>query len=150
MTSHQPRRRRTHRLCGDTGDAGPLEAVILMPALLLMFALVLAFGRAATADTDVEHAARVGARAAATAQSMGGAQQRAHVVVSESLADSGLACITRQVGVGGSLQPGGRVSVTVTCVASMADLSGFGLVPGDRTLTATASEVVDRIRGGGG
>ena len=81
---------------------------------------------------------------------LGGEGPGAHVVVSESLADSGLACITRQVGVGGSLQPGGRVSVTVTCVASMADLSGFGLVPGDRTLTATASEVVDRIRGGGG
>ena len=82
------------------GDAGPLEAVILMPVLLLMFALVLAFGRAATAGTDVEHAARVGARAAAAAQSMGGAEQRAQVVVSESLADSGLACISREVGVG--------------------------------------------------
>jgi Flp pilus assembly protein TadG len=138
------------RLRGDAGDAGPLEAVILIPVLLLLFALVLAFGRAATAGTDVEHAARVGARAAAAAQSMGGAEQRAEVVVSESLADSGLACLSRRVGVGGSLQPGGRVSVTVTCVASMADLSGFGLLPGDRTLTATASEVVDRVRGGGG
>ena len=38
---------------------------ILVPVLVLLFALVVAFGRAATADTDVEHAARVAARAAA-------------------------------------------------------------------------------------
>lgn len=137
------------RVRGDRGDAGPLEVAILMPVLLLLFALVIAFGRATTADTDVEHAARVGARAAAAAQSMGGAQQRAQIVVVESLADSGLACSQRNVAVGGSLQPGGRVSVTVTCVASLADLSGFGLLPGDRTLSATASEVVDVVRGGG-
>lgn len=137
------------RAQGERGDAGPLEVAILMPVLLLLFALVIAFGRATTAGTDVEHAARVGARAAAAAQSMGGAQQRAQTVVVESLRDSGLACVERSVSVGGSLQPGGRVSVTVTCVASMADLAGFGLVPGARTLSATASEVVDVIRGGG-
>lgn len=137
------------RVRGDAGDAGPLEAVILMPVLLALFALVIAFGRATTADTDVAHAARVGARAAAAAQSMGGAVARAQVVVAESLSDSGLACAQRRVGVGGSLQPGGRVTVSVTCVASMADLSGFGIVPGARTLSATATEVIDVIRGGG-
>ena len=137
------------RARGEAGDAGPLEAAILIPVVLLLFALVIAFGRATTADTDVEHAARVGARAAAAAQSMGGAQQRAHTVVVRSLSDSGLACADREIAVGGSLQPGGRVSVTVTCVASMADLSGFGLLPGRRTLSATASEVIDVVRGGG-
>lgn len=121
-----------------------------MPVLLMLFALVLAFGRAATAGTDVEHAARVGARAAAAAQTMGGAQERAGIVVANSLADSGLACAQRDVAVGGALQPGGQVAVTVTCVASMGDLSGLGLLPGSRTLTATAVEVVDVHRGGGG
>ncbi|MFV0308946.1 MAG: TadE/TadG family type IV pilus assembly protein [Desertimonas sp.] len=122
--------------------------MILLPVLLMLFGLVLAFGRAATADTDVAHAARVGARAAAAAQTMGGAQQRATVVVDNSLVDSGLACVRREVAVGGGLQPGGQVTVTVTCVASLGDLSGLGLLPGSRTLTATATEVVDVHRGG--
>jgi len=145
MTS---RRRPRGRVRGDRGDAGPLEAVILMPVLFAMFALVIAFGRTTTADTDVEHAARVGARAAAAAQSMGGATARAQIVVSQSLADSGLSCSTQSVSVSGSMQPGGRVTVTVTCVASMADVADYGLVPGSRTLTATATEVIDTNRGG--
>jgi len=136
-------------LSGDAGDAGPLELVILAPVLLALFAIVIAFGRATTADTDVEHAARVGARAAAAAQSIGGATARAQEVVSESLADSGVSCVSRSVGVGGSMQPGGQVTVTVRCVASLADLTRYALLPGSRTLTASATEVIDRTRGGG-
>ena len=133
----------------ERGDSGPLEMVILMPVLLALFALVVLFGRATTADTDVEHAARVGARAAAAAQSMSGATARATTVVDESLADSGLSCAERSVAVSGSMQPGGRVTVTVRCVASLADVTKYGFIPGSRTLTATASEVVDATRGSG-
>ncbi len=68
---------------GERGDAGPLEMVILMPVLLLAFAVVVLFGRTTTAATDVEHAARVGARAAAAAQSVSGARSRADAVVAE-------------------------------------------------------------------
>ncbi len=142
------RRRRPSR-GSDAGDAGPLELVILTPVLLALFALVVAFGRATTADTDVQHAARVGARAAAAAQSMGGATARAQEVVAESLAGSGLSCVRRSVGVAGSMQPGGQVTVTVRCVATLADLTRYGLLPGSRTLSATATEVIDRTRGGG-
>jgi Flp pilus assembly protein TadG len=134
---------------GERGDAGPLEMVILTPVLLLMFAVVVLFGRATTADTDVAHAARVGARAAAAAQSMAGAHRRAATVVAESLADSGLSCVQRSVSVAGSLQPGGRITVTVRCVASLADVTRYGFIPGSRTLTATAAEVIDVRRGGG-
>lgn len=135
---------------GERGDAGPLEMVILMPVLLLAFAVVVLFGRTTTADADVEHAARVGARAAAAAQSLSGATSRASAVVTESLAHSGLSCVSRSVGVSGSMQPGGRVTVTVTCVASLADVTRYGVIPGSRTLTATASEMVDLNRGAGG
>ena len=120
-----------------------------MPVLLAMFALVVLFGRTTTAATDVEHAARVGARAAAAAQSMGGATSRATTVVDQSLADSGLSCAQRSVAVSGSMQPGGRITVTVRCVASLADVTRYGFIPGSRTLTATASEVVDVTRGSG-
>ena len=138
----------TDRLRGQRGDSGPLEAVILIPVVLAMFALVVAYGRTTQADSKVEHAAAVGARAAATAQTAGGGSSLAQRVVGESLTGAGLSCISRSVSVGGDYTPGGRVTVTVSCRASLADLTGLGLPLGSRTLTATASEVIDVNRGG--
>ena len=140
---------RQSRCRDDHGDAGPLELVILMPALLLLLALVIAFGRTSAASSDVEHAARVGARAAAASQTMGGAEARAASVANESLRGSGLSCVDSGVSVGGSIAPGGQVTVTVSCVADLGDLVQFG-VPGSKTLTATATEQVDVVRGGAG
>lgn len=135
------------RCDADRGDAGPLELVILMPALLLLFALVIAFGRTSTAGGDVEHAARVGARAAAASQTFGGARERAATVVAESLRSSGLSCVASDVSVAGDVAPGGQVTVTVRCVADLGDVVQFG-VPGAKTLEATATEQVDVVRGG--
>jgi Flp pilus assembly protein TadG len=136
------------RLRGARGDAGPLELVILVPVLLLLFALVVAFGRSMTAQQQVQHAAAVGARAAAGAQTQGGGTALADQVVGESLARVGMTnCGAPDVG--GDWTPGGRVSVTVTCEVNLGDLLAFGHLPGSRTLHATATEVVDRTRGGG-
>ena len=75
------------------GDSGPLEVVILLPAVLLLFGLVVAFGRTTTAATNVEHAAAVGARAAAAAQTVRRRRRpAAGGVVDDSLAGSGLSC----------------------------------------------------------
>ncbi len=134
------------RARGDRGDSGPLEMVILLPAVLLLFGLVVAFGRTTTASQHVEHAAAVGARAAAGAQTAGGADALAADVVGRSLAQYGMSCAPPAVG--GTFTPGGRVSVTVTCVVDLGDVTKFGFIPGSRTLTATASEVIDRTRGG--
>ena len=139
---------KSRRARGERGDSGPLEMVILLPAVLLLFGLVVAFGRTTTADTDVEHAARVGARAAASAQTSGGGSALAQAVVADSLRRAGLACASGpSVAVGGPWVPGGRVTVTVSCTTSLADVTKFG-IPGARTLTATATEVIDRTRGG--
>ena len=132
---------------GDRGDSGPLEVVILLPAVLLLFAIVVAFGRATTAEQHVEHAAAVGARTAAGAQTAGGAAVATADVVGRSLAQHGMRCAPPAVA--GTFSPGGRVSVTVTCVVDLGDLTRLGFVPGSRTLTATASEVIDRTRGTG-
>lgn len=43
-------------------------------------------------------------------------------------------------------EPGGTVTVTVECTAPMADVTLLG-VPGTRTFTATATEVIDTYRG---
>ena len=136
----------SRRARGDRGDSGPLEMVILLPAVLLLFGLVVAFGRTTTASQHVEHAAAVGARAAAGAQTAGGASVLAGDVVGRSLAQYGMSCPAPAVG--GSFTPGGRVTVTVTCVVDLGDVTRFGFIPGTRTLTATATEVIDRTRGG--
>jgi hypothetical protein len=41
------------------------------------------------------------------------------------------------------------VSVTVSCTVSLDDVAHLQLALGSRTMTATASEVVDRTRGDG-
>jgi Flp pilus assembly protein TadG len=134
----------------DRGDSGPLEMVILVPVLLALVALVVAAGRTTTADTDVEFAAQVGARAAAQANTAGAASARAEQVVTETLADSGLSCVDHSVSVDASdLRPGGRVSVTVSCTVSLDDVANLQLNVGSRTMTATASEVIDTVRGEG-
>ena len=134
----------------ERGDAGPLEMVILVPVLLALIALVVAFGRTTTARSDVQFAAQVGARAAATANTAGAARARAEQVVTATLADSGLTCVERSVSVDtGDLRPGGRVSVTVSCTVSLDDVAHLQLALGSRTMTATASEVVDHTRGDG-
>ena len=69
-------------------------------------------------------------------------------MVGESLAGSGLACQSQATSVSGAFTPGGRVTVTVSCVVALGDVTQFGLIPGSRTLTASATEVIDRTRGG--
>ena len=133
----------TTRCRGDWGDSGPLEAVILIPVLLALFALLMAFGRTTTAGNDVEHAARVGARAATGAQTIGGATGRAEAVVRKSLMLSGLSCTSHSTFVSGVMRPGGRITVSVSCVVDLGDVTDLGPIPGSRTLRATASEVID-------
>ena len=90
----------------------------------------------------------MGARAAAGAQTAGGGANVAARVVGQSLAGAGM---TRcgAPGVAGTWTPGGRVTVTVSCTVDLGDVTRFGLIPGSRTLTASATEVIDRTRGGG-
>jgi len=133
----------------ERGDSGPLELVILVPVLLALVALVVAAGRTTAAGADVTFAARVGARAAAQAGTAPAARARAEQVVAATLDDSGLACVHRSVSVdAGDLRPGGRVSVTVSCTVGLDDLADLGLTLGSRTMTATATETVDHVRGG--
>ena len=136
------------RDAGERGDAGPIETVILVPVLLLLVGLIVAFGRTTSATSDVAFAARVGARSAVAAQTLDGARQRAKTVVAASLAQSGLACVSSSTTVTGDVRPGGRLTITVACTADLSDITQLGLLPGSRTLTGTATELIDVNRGG--
>jgi Flp pilus assembly protein TadG len=132
------------RLSGDAGFAAA-ELPIAVTALILVMLLMIGGLRITNTRSDVQSAAHAGARAAAGERSMGAANAAASRVVNASLAARGVACASPSTSTSGNLS-GGTVTVTVTCNVSLADVSlaGFG---GSTTITATASERSDELRG---
>jgi len=131
----------------DRGSAG-VEAALAVTALLAVAFLAVGGIRILSSGSDVDAAARAGARAAAAEYNWADAEAAASHVVAQSLADRGVACSSMSVTVGGDLSAGSTISVSVTCVVSLADvvLAGF---PGARTVTGSGVEFVDAVRGGG-
>ena len=132
----------SRRSVGESGSA--LEAVIGGFTFALIV-VILAVGYATrAASNQVEDAAREAARSAATRPDPATAADIANDTVHANLDQL---CAT--VDVASDLtdfHPGGSVTVTVTCLAPLARL---GPIAGpDRTVVSSATEVVDRYRGG--
>lgn len=125
-----------------------VEVAILAPALVALMLLVVFAGRVSYADGEVRRAAAEAARAASLRQSPEAAVVAAQDTAASNLADSGFVCgeLTTDVDTT-QLVAGGRVSVTVRCVADMSDVTLLG-VPGTRTFESRSVEVIDRYRGG--
>jgi Flp pilus assembly protein TadG len=129
-----------------TGDRGSVtvEMVILTPVLITLVLFVVFLGRAGGATEQVRHAADAGARAASIVSrpSMGNV---AHLVATADLAANGVNCGSTTVSVSISNAP--RVSsVTVTVSCSVNSQGTALLGAGQRTLTASSTEVIDRFR----
>jgi Flp pilus assembly protein TadG len=136
---------RARRIRGEEGQA-IAELVIVAPVLLLVIVLMVALGRVDSAQGDVESAARAGVQAAVVQADAGAAQTQASFAVTSTLAGAGLTCPSPQITTNTSnFVAGGSVSVTVTCVTSLADVSVPG-VPGSKTLTATSVAHLDQFR----
>ena len=136
----------------DRGDEGQAiaELVIVAPVRLLVIVLMVALGRIDSAQGDVESAARAGVQAAVVQADGAEAQTQATSAVTSTLAGAGLTCPAPQISTDTSnFVAGGTVSVSVTCVTSLADVSVPG-VPGSKTLTATAVAHIDEFRTVGG
>ena len=74
------------------------------------------------------------------------AQTQASAAAQSSLSGAGLTCTAPQISVNTSnFVAGGWVSVSVTCVTSLADVSVPG-APGAKTLSATSSAHLDPFR----
>jgi len=124
-----------------------VEVAVIAPAFVFLMLLVVFAGKVSEADGNVERAAAEGARAASLRQHPGNAATDARSTVEANLATAGVSCSTLEAIVDTSdFEPGGTVTVTVECTASMADVTLLG-VPGTRTYTATATEVIDTYRG---
>lgn len=123
-----------------------VEVAVIAPALLFLMLLVVFAGKVSEADGNVERAAADAARAASLRQHPTDATTDAEAAAAENLAAAGVPCLNLITTVDtDDFAPGGTVTVTVRCEASMAEVTLLG-VPGRRTFTATAVEVIDTFR----
>ena len=138
---HRPRFR------GERGSAAT-ELVILVPMAVLLVGFIILVGRLSTTNQDVTSASRDAARAASVRQFPDAASADGTAAATVTLANRNVSCQTLTVEVDTTqLQPGGQVTVTVTCTVGLNDIVGLG-IPGNRTITSTSTAVVDKFRGG--
>lgn len=145
QTAHRPTNDPPH---GERGSIA-VEVAVIAPAFIFLMLLVVFAGKVAEANGNVERAASEAARSASLRQHAGDATADAQVAAEQNLSRAGVACVALDTAVDTSdFRAGGTVTVTVTCRASMADVTLLG-VPGTRTFTARAVEVIDTYRSGG-
>ncbi|MFF3350703.1 TadE family protein [Streptomyces sp. NPDC002779] len=137
------------RVRGDQGSAA-IEAAIVLPALLMFLCMAIAGGRIVISGAKIDAAAEDAAREASIHRTVAAAQSAARSAAAESLTDQGITCASTSVHIntGGLNVPVGQVgtvTATVTCTVSLSDLLLPG-VPGAKTLTSTATSVVDQYR----
>jgi Flp pilus assembly protein TadG len=133
---------------GDRGSAA-VEMAIVAPAVFLLLMLVIFAGRVTEAKREVLTAATAAARAASLQSGETSARGAAQAAAAEALDNAGLTCTPMRIEFGHlDLSPGGSVNVTVFCTADVASVAMPGIAP-DQTVSAEATEVVDRYRGTG-
>ncbi|MGW1527961.1 TadE/TadG family type IV pilus assembly protein [Streptomyces sp. NPDC002159] len=137
------------RLRSDEGSVA-IEAAIILPALIMFLCMAIAGGRIVTSGAKIDSAAEDAAREASIHRTAAAAQSAAQSAAADSLNDQGITCASTHVTIdtGGLSVPVGQVgtvTVTVTCTVNLSDLLLPG-VPGAKTLTSTATSVVDQFR----
>ena len=126
-----------------------VEVAVVAPAFVFLMLLVVFAGRVSEADTTIRRAASEAARAASLRQHPRHATAHPETGAGADLSAARVRRLPLTIEVDDTdFRPGGTVSVTVDCVASMADVTLLG-VPGTRTFTARSTEVIDRYRGDG-
>ena len=122
------------------------ELAVLAPVLIGFMLFVVFAGRTAQAEGDVTNAAHEAARAASLVATPRAATEAATATATANIAEGTVACRRLDVTVDTSdFTSGGQVAVTVTCEAAFGDIAMLA-VPGTRTFTATAIEVIDTFR----
>ncbi len=136
--------------CDERGAAAT-ELALLVPAFMLLLAVMVGGGRIWLARSAVYEAAGAAARAATLQRSAVEAEAAALRVVEANLADAAVVCGSRtvQVDTSGFAKAAGipaTVSVSVNCSVSLGDLLLPGL-PGSLPATAEATSALDTYRG---
>jgi Flp pilus assembly protein TadG len=133
---------------GSRREAGSatVEAVVLVPVLMLFVLLAVAFGRYQTTREEVIGAARAGAEAAAIVPSAQLATKAAENAAGPALSGLTSPCLRLVVVTDTShFIPGGEVTVTVSCTVGLSDIGAPGL-PGESTVTISQEAPIDPFR----
>ena len=137
---------------GRARDRGSVttEMVLITPLVLLLMQFIAFTGRFVDARSDVVSASRDAARAASIQRSPGDAAAIARETVERDLDGEGIRCrpapLVDVSFSGGGFAPGNYVHVQVTCGVRMSDLAWLN-IPGTRSSTAEAVEIIDVYRG---
>ena len=132
---------RARRATGDDGTMA-VEIVVLVPLLMLLLMLVVAFGRHVSAEGQTQAAAREAVRAATLTRTADDARVAAQDALDATVPDT-LTC--EPVVLDGAFVAGGTLTVSVRCAVSYANLGALGLL-GATTITATSSAPLDLHR----
>jgi Flp pilus assembly protein TadG len=137
-------RRRAPR--GDRGAFAALELVILLPFVIIMILVVVAFGRVERGRELVDQAATAAARAGSLSTNAITAQQAAQSAAEQTLRDGGMSCSSVHAQLDTSeFYPGGQVTANVSCVTKFGDLA-MSALPGSLTLTARSTSILEQHR----
>jgi len=136
----------------DRGGFAALELTILVPFVIVMLLLVVAFGRVGRGRQLVDQAAQAASRAGSLSLNPAAASEAAQRAAEQTLSGGGLSCAQMDVTLDTSqFYAGGQVVARVTC---RTDLSGLAMagVPGAVSLTASSTSPLESYRqidGGG-
>jgi len=119
-----------------------IEVVILVPMLLMIMGLIVAFGRFVTTQGDVRAASRDAVRAATLERDAGSAEQAARKAAEASL-PSDASC--QPATLSGRFEAGEVITVRLDCQVSWAGLGFIGL-NGSTHVVETSSAPLDRYR----
>ncbi len=124
-----------------------IELVLIAPALVCVFLLVVGLGRMAHARQQVESVAFDAARAASLERDASRSEGKARDAAEASLGDRGVTCRPFEIDVDLSrYEPGGEVRVRVECTSDMRDVALSGL-PGSHRFAAVAVVPIEMFRG---
>jgi hypothetical protein len=121
-----------------------VEAVLLAPVLIMLMVFVAVVVHR-DARLRLDDAAHQAARAASLQRTPAAAVAAAQATATSALAHTGLVCRDAAVSTTTSASPGSTVVVRVRCTVDIGQAFILG-VPGSRTLTAEATEVIDTYR----
>ncbi len=136
---------REHRSATPDRGSIAVELVFIMPVMLLMLALIYAYGRVAQVNGTLDAGTRDAARAASQARSEVEAQQVAERAVETALG-GGPCHDTATVTLSGVFQSGFPITVTSSCTYPLGDLGLLG-APGNVTVSSRFTSPLDPNRG---
>lgn len=130
----------------DSRGTAAVELVLIAPVLMLILLFVVGLGRMAHTRQQVESVAADAARTASLERNTDASAAAARTAAQASLGQAGVTCANLAVAVNLSgYQPGGQITVNVSCTAALTDVAMAGL-PGTRTFTASSTVPIETYR----